>query len=362
VERADNTLFNLVPYTQELERAFAQFLRGASDVVAFAKNQGPQCLRIDYLAEGHRLAFYTPDFFIRAKDGTRFLVETKGQTDLDVPRKARAATEWCKAAGRPKAPWEYLYVPESAFLGARGSKGIEEFARACRPALNSLLREQDDTERYPLFPDHFRKSDDARASLPPSLVPEAVLASLLPRQRDAAEQSAVLFAFMDDRKGMNYAACFVSLLGPLDGAARVLIEKRLSPLLPWEKEAQTEWFAPHLDALPKREQSYYVNAIGNLKRTLLYNNGISPIGLLRFCLEHAVRDGNRFGGVLAAVRQRFGFPEAESLLEDVEAMNELRNTKVAHQEEPFKDSGEAKEGLAHWLALLARLSKMARDL
>ena len=63
----------------------------APDVAAFAKNAGPQCLRIDYLAAGGRIAFYTPDFFIRIKKGTLYLVETKGREDKDVPRKARAA-------------------------------------------------------------------------------------------------------------------------------------------------------------------------------------------------------------------------------------------------------------------------------
>ncbi len=66
----------------------------ASDVAAFAKNAGPQSMRIDYLSGGVRLAFYTPDFFVRNTAGNYFLVETKGQIDKDVPLKARAAVEW----------------------------------------------------------------------------------------------------------------------------------------------------------------------------------------------------------------------------------------------------------------------------
>jgi len=57
-----------------------EFLSKASDVSAFAKNAGPQALRIDYLAEGQRLAFYTPDFFVRI-GAECFLVEMKGQVD-----------------------------------------------------------------------------------------------------------------------------------------------------------------------------------------------------------------------------------------------------------------------------------------
>jgi type III restriction enzyme len=88
---AGRTLFNLVSCNRELEVAMSRFADRAPDVAAFAKNGGPQCLRIDYLAAGGRLAFYTPDFFIRGIQGNYYLVETKGREDQDVPRKARAA-------------------------------------------------------------------------------------------------------------------------------------------------------------------------------------------------------------------------------------------------------------------------------
>ncbi len=109
---AQRTLFNLVPCNRSLEVALTNFAEKARDVAAFAKNGGPQCLRIDYLASGGRLAFYTPDFFIRAKEGNYYLVETKGREDVDVPKKARVAMAWCEAASTEDCRWEYLYVPE----------------------------------------------------------------------------------------------------------------------------------------------------------------------------------------------------------------------------------------------------------
>lgn len=56
--KADRTVFNLVPCNRSLEQAMVEFLGKASDLTAFAKNAGPQALRIDYLADGQRLAFY----------------------------------------------------------------------------------------------------------------------------------------------------------------------------------------------------------------------------------------------------------------------------------------------------------------
>ncbi len=105
VLKAKRTLFNLVPCNRSLEVAFSNFVDGAPDVAAFAKNAGPQAIRIDYLTVDQRLAFYTPDFFVRTVEGTLYLVETKGRQDRDVPRKAMAATEWCKTASRSKPKW-----------------------------------------------------------------------------------------------------------------------------------------------------------------------------------------------------------------------------------------------------------------
>ena len=135
VKPARRTLFNLVPCNRQLEAAFTDFLERAGDVAAFVKNAGPQCLRIDYLGVDSRLAFYVPDFFARTEDGRVFLVETKGREDRDVPRKARAAVEWCKSAG---AKWEYLYVSEGLF-GRTTVTTLAALASEAVPELTALL-------------------------------------------------------------------------------------------------------------------------------------------------------------------------------------------------------------------------------
>src|SRR5207237_1820721 len=116
---------------------------------AFAKNAGPQSLRIDYLAQGIRLAFYLPDFFVRTNSGN-YLVETKGQVDKETAAKARAAVEWCKAASTKQVRWEYVYVPEGVFQRFQGA-AFSELARMCAPSLHDLLNEQNFREELPLF-------------------------------------------------------------------------------------------------------------------------------------------------------------------------------------------------------------------
>src|SRR5213078_2218120 len=137
---AKRTLFNLVPCNRELEVAMANFLDKATDVAAFCKNAGPQALRLDYVTDASRLAFYTPDFLVRTTDDQYFLVETKGRVDKDVPLKVGAAVAWCKATSK-KTPWQFLYVPEGVFQKFSGD-ALGELETACAPHLADLLAER----------------------------------------------------------------------------------------------------------------------------------------------------------------------------------------------------------------------------
>ena len=132
VHQSPRTVFNLVPCNRALESAFTEHCSRANDVAAFAKNAGPQCLRIDYLSDGMRLAFYTPDFLVRTTDGRHYLAETKGRVDRDVPAKARAAVEWCKSASTKQVTWHYLYVVEEIFQRYHGDS-MADLARTCEP-------------------------------------------------------------------------------------------------------------------------------------------------------------------------------------------------------------------------------------
>ena len=114
VVKADKTLFNLVPCHRHFEKEFAEWLDRAKEVAAFAKNAGPQALRIDYLDVEGRIARYIPDFFVRDTNGDYFLVETKGFPDMNVKQKALAAISWCQtASGTSGVSWKYLFVHQT---------------------------------------------------------------------------------------------------------------------------------------------------------------------------------------------------------------------------------------------------------
>ncbi len=352
VQQSGRTVFNLIPCNRSLETAFVELCSKASDVAAFAKNAGPQCLRVDYLSEGMRLAFYTPDFFIRTVAGTCFLVETKGQVDKDVPLKARATVEWCKAASTKQVKWEYVFVPESVFQRFQGSS-FAELVRMCSPSLNDLLNQEKFTLELPLFAGMGTLEPQKAESQ--KIVDEKLLRALPERLRKAAEEAVSLFQYFGKKEGVNYAPVFTSLLGVVDEAAKGLLLKKLTEQMPGNMSEQKEWFEPYFSGVDRKTIPHYEQLARNLRKTLVYRNGVSPLGLLRSCLEYALNDHTKLTGVFEAVKTGFRFDGSRNLLDHVKTINDFRNTRVAHQETPLTDSAETKKALIIWVDGLSRL-------
>jgi type III restriction enzyme len=352
VLEASKTLFNLVPCNRELELAVARYLDAAGDVAAFAKNAGPQALRIDYLTPDKRLAFYTPDFFARSAEGRHYLIETKGREDKDVPRKARAAMAWCAAASASR-PWQYVYVPQGVFERLSGATKVEDLARACEPALSDLMETENDEETRPLLA--LMAKAEEKPTPPEDIVPRAVVEGLPERARRAVEQATALYRFFENKEGMNFAPTFTALLGVMDDAARVSINARLLADVPTAPPAQRSWFEPHLGRLEGGARRHYEGMAQNLKKTLLYQSGVSPLGLLRSCLDYALNDPTKLTGVFDAVRAKFRVAGARDLLAAVSAVYEFRNTVVAHQEKELTDPAVAKQQLLAWVHALRRV-------
>jgi type III restriction enzyme len=352
VQQSERTVFNLVPCNRTLETAFVELCSKASDVAAFAKNAGPQCLRIDYLADGLRLAFYTPDFFVRTRLGKCFLVETKGQVDKDVPHKARAADEWCKAASTNQVKWEYLFVPEGVFQRFQGN-AIAELARMCAPSLNDLLNQEKFREELPLFAGIGLL--EAKAPDAHGLVDATLLDPMPERLRKAAGEAISLFRFFEKKQGVNFAPVFTALLGVLDESARGLLLQKLTPRMPPNMQHQREWFEPYFGTVEHTTRRHYEEMARNLRKTLVYKSGVSPLGLLRNCLDYALNDSTRLTGVFEAIKTELRFKGARELLGSVISINDFRNTRVAHQEAPVGSPVAAKTALVNWVEGLNRL-------
>ncbi len=113
---ADRTVFNKVACDNEFEAKFASFLQTAPEVEAFAKLPSQFQFSIEYSDSVGNLRYYHPDFVIRDVNGIHVLAETKGQEDIDVPHKDRAAQIWCENATRLTGrEWRYMKVPEKEY-------------------------------------------------------------------------------------------------------------------------------------------------------------------------------------------------------------------------------------------------------
>ncbi|MGH2852633.1 MAG: DEAD/DEAH box helicase family protein [Solirubrobacteraceae bacterium] len=113
---ASKTVFNLVAGDNDFERRFGEFLQDASDVESFAKLPRRFGFTIEYTDSATNLRYYEPDFVAVDLNGTRYVIETKGQENIDVPHKDRAATIWCENATLlTGVTWLYLKVSQVEF-------------------------------------------------------------------------------------------------------------------------------------------------------------------------------------------------------------------------------------------------------
>jgi type III restriction enzyme len=64
-----------------------------------------------------------PDFVAVDKTGNHWLLEAKGQENVDVLRKDIAATRWCEnASALTKVSWRFLKVPQKEFEALQPSR------------------------------------------------------------------------------------------------------------------------------------------------------------------------------------------------------------------------------------------------
>ncbi|MFN5514716.1 MAG: hypothetical protein ACK5CA_08190 [Cyanobacteriota bacterium] len=295
-------------------------------------------------------AFYTPDFFVRGIDGRYYLVETKGREDRDVPLKAKAAIAWCEAASTETVQWRYLYIPQGVFERMAGDT-LAELARACAPALQNLFQAEE-FQDLPLFANLGQEGTGVD-----SLIDPGILNALPSRYRRAADQAIMLYRFFENKAGMNYAPVFTPLLGSLDEVAKGFLARRLQPEMPVTVDDQKAWFTPYLDGADRKSEDYYRKLAQNLKRTLVFNNGLSLIGLLRSCLDFALNDPANIGGVFEALKTQLRFQGGHKVLETVNRVNDFRNTYIAHQPQELTDQRLAEQELKIWIEALHMIGK-----
>lgn len=107
-------VFNKIVGDSGFELEFADFLESAGDVIGFAKNYQAIHFKIDYKNADGAIANYYPDFFVKTDSTTLYIVELKGQEDLDSIEKISRLAQWCRDVNirQKKITYKMLYVKQ----------------------------------------------------------------------------------------------------------------------------------------------------------------------------------------------------------------------------------------------------------
>lgn len=106
----NKSVFNKVIGDSHFELMFAGFLEGCSDVKAYAKNYFGVHFKIDYVNADGNISDYYPDFLVKLSNKNIYIVETKGQEDLDVPLKMNRLRQWCQDLNQIQSDTSYNFV------------------------------------------------------------------------------------------------------------------------------------------------------------------------------------------------------------------------------------------------------------
>ena len=355
--RGNRTMFNLVPCDNEFELTFADFCDFATDVVAFAKNAGPQKLMIDYLRPNGNRALYVPDFFVRVSNGRCFLVELKGKVDTLVPLKAKAAREWCKTATKGKLKWQYLYVPYHLFQNSAASS-LEELTRACEPSLMALIKEAETRQMKLPFEEAAAEKEENK--LFSSVCQKAGILNFAESSvEETVKQVIQILDYAVKSKMPNLSHAFQPFLRLLDDYAIKILSNSILPRIPKNENERYNFFNPYLNDLSSKDRVLLEKNQRYLQHNLVFGRSIQKLGTLLFCLDYAQQGGKSISGIWKTVKKEFTGNEMKELYRELSDVNTFRNTHVAHIEAALDDPDKAWEAMILWIKCVNRMASIA---
>ncbi len=111
---------------------------------------------------------------------------------------------------------------------------------------------------------------------------------------------------------------------------------------------QQDFFDPYYSGVSERDKNWLRQNGDNLRKTLVYKNGVMPLGLLAFCLAYP-QNKAQSGGVFACVRKRFAPLNGTQLAARLNEIKDFRNMYITHQERELTNAAKAKAELMRWI-------------
>ena len=111
------SVFNKIIGDSGFELTFAEKLEKFNDIISYAKNYLAIQYYIQYQDRNGKISKYFPDFLVKTDNNKIYIIETKGNADLDVPLKLRRLKEWCDDVNSQETRIEYvpLYVEQRKY-------------------------------------------------------------------------------------------------------------------------------------------------------------------------------------------------------------------------------------------------------
>jgi type III restriction enzyme len=111
------SVFNRIIGDSRFELEFARYLDDCDDIASFAKNFLAVGFKLDYVNSDGDISNYIPDFLVKVSEERVYIVETKGQEELDVPLKMERLKQWCEDINRVQSAvkYDFVYVDLESF-------------------------------------------------------------------------------------------------------------------------------------------------------------------------------------------------------------------------------------------------------
>lgn len=111
------SVFNKIIGDSRFELEFASYIERCDDVLSFGKNYLAVSFKLDYVNADGDISNYYPDFIVKTNNKMIYIVETKGQVDVDVPLKMERLRQWCGDINRVQTAvkYDFVYVDQESF-------------------------------------------------------------------------------------------------------------------------------------------------------------------------------------------------------------------------------------------------------
>jgi type III restriction enzyme len=111
------SVFNRIIGDSRFELLFARFLDDCQDIISYGKNFLAVHFKLDYVNADGDISDYYPDFLVKVSANRIFIVETKGQEELDIPLKMQRLRQWCKDVNQAQTEviYDFVYVDMESF-------------------------------------------------------------------------------------------------------------------------------------------------------------------------------------------------------------------------------------------------------